>query len=90
MRSGSGCIESSDELIYQQDIGVVYGMRVIMTIKCSEVDDHIASADKLIQFILVIEVIILERYPCNIVLSEPEKVIKMGSNESGLAGDADI
>jgi len=53
-------------------------------------DYHVAFADEFLQFILVIEVIILERNTCNLFLPESEEVEQVGSDESGLAGDADV
>lgn len=61
-----------------------------MPVKCRKMDYHVAFADEFLQFILVIEVIILERNTCNLFLPESEEVEQVGSDESGLAGDADV
>lgn len=62
----------------------------MVAVKCSKVDDHVAFAYKFLQFILVIEVIILERYSYHLFLLQSEEIIEVGSDESGLAGDADV
>ena len=90
MRFGSRCLEGPDKLIYQKDICIVNCMRIMVAVKCSKVDDHVAFADELLQFILVIEVIILERYSSNLFLLQSEEIEQVGSDESGLAGDADV
>ena len=61
-----------------------------MPVKCREMDYHVAFADEFFQFILMIEVIILEGDTSNLFFPESEEVEQVGSDESGLAGDADV
>ncbi len=61
-----------------------------MPVKCREMDYHVAFADEFLQFILVVEVIILEGDTCNLFFPESEEVEQVGPDEASLAGDADV
>jgi hypothetical protein len=65
-------------------------MRIVVAVKSSKMDDHVAFADEFLQLFRVIEVTIFERYACYLFLLQSEEIEQVRSDESGLAGDADV
>lgn len=61
-----------------------------MPVKGGKVDNYVALLNKFLKFCSALEIIILERNSYEFLLFQSEKVIKVCSYKSGLAGDTDM
>lgn len=86
---GAGIFESGDELVDQEDVGIVDGAGIVVSVEGGEVDDDVAPADEVFEQGGVIEEFILKGNAGHFLFFQAEEVKEVGADEAGLAGDAD-